>query len=480
MDINMEQESIKEIILFIENTQDYETFSDIFSNYGTVIKYNKDVVSYNNDNSIGICLLDDKLNKSNLISFRDKYKNIKILGVFDNDDYINYSNTLYVNAFINQGALNNSKEIKKIIKMLTVDLSETGLNILLDKKSKAFSLNITKEEIINSTIEKICSLVSNYKKLDQKTLLDIFGNIFKINKDDKEMIFSYGIDKDKIAFSVNIKNSLGLHTIEDLYNKILCGENTKNMSLPLKVSLLKSFQYFNISILNIERSGISFASSLSFLDDEIKTITLLGRNFKQKIDVIDNMENDIYEAANDKLDSFMKENAEVSSEEKDSIEKIISSKKDINLYTIDYNNLTIEEVLDLLKKNNEVLEKRFNDIINDYRVILNEKVKTEKISDVLGEEVKDLMKNRKEASTDAELKDSKRKLDDQIYKLYRDLGVQKAKSAKLVQHINLLKEKIVQSRIGQEKLKTELKEKNKRINLLEQQLQKMEKSLLDF
>lgn len=127
-----------------------------------------------------------------------------------------------------------------------------------------------------------------------------------------------------------------------------------------------------------------------------------------------------------------------------------------------------------------MLEKRFKEIIEDYKDVLSEKVKTEKISDVLGEEIKDLMKFRKEPTTDSELKDVKRKLDDQIYKLYRDMGVQKAKSAKLIQHINILKEKIVQSRIGQEKLRTELKEKNKRISLLEEQLQKMEKSLLDF
>lgn len=474
----MEQESIKEIILFIDSQQDYETFSEIFSNYGTVIKYNKESDNYDETNLIGICLLDDKLNRSNLINFRENYKNVKIIGIFDNDDYINYSNNIFINAFINQGLLEKTKEIKKIIKMLTVDLTETSLNIVLNKKSKAFSHIIKKEENLNTLIEKICNLVSNIKKLDQKILTDIFNNILKINKE--EIHFSYGVDKERLAFNINIKNSIGLHTIEDLYNKIFCFENTKNMSLPLKMALLKAFLYFNLSILNIERSGISFTFSLSLVEDESKSINLLGKNFNQKLSIITDMEDEIVDAETDNFDSFMKENTEITVDELGSIEKIIRDKKDLNLYTIDYNNLTIEEVLDLLKKNNEILEKRFYQIIEDYRAILNEKIKTEKISTVLGEEVKDLMKFRKEPTTDAELKDVKRKLDDQIYKLYRDMGVQKAKNSKLVQHINLLKEKIVQSRIGQEKLRTELKEKNKKINLLEQQLQKMEKSLLDF
>lgn len=344
----MEQESIKEIILFIENPQDFETFSDLFSNHGTVIKYSKDDATYNESNLIGFCLLDDKLNKSNLINFRDKYKNVKIIGVFDNDDYINYSSTIFTNSFINQNMIENTKEIKKVIKILTVDLTDTGLNLVLNKKSKAFSQLIGKEENLNILIEKICNLVSSVKNLEQKILFDIFYNIFKINKE--EILLSYGIDKEKIAFNVNIKNSIGLHTIEDLYKKVLCCENTKNMSLSLKVALLKAFQYFNVSILNIERSGINFTFSLSLIQDETKNINLIGKNFNQKLNIINDMEKEIEDAATDKLDSFMKQNTEVSNEEKDSIEQIINSKKDLNLYAIDYNNLTIEEVLDLLKK----------------------------------------------------------------------------------------------------------------------------------
>lgn len=473
----MEQESVKEIILFIDNAEDYETFSDIFSSYGTVIKYNPDNFTYDESRLIGVCLIDDKLNKSNLIKFREQYQNVKIIGVFDHDEFINASEHLFINSFINHQLLENTKEMKKIIKMLTVDLVDTSLNIVLNKKSKAFNLTITSVDNLNWVLDKICNLVQSIKKLSKSTLLDIFTNIYKINKDE-EMNFNYGIDKEKISFHINIKNAIGLNTIEDLYSKVMCTENTKALSLPLKTALSKSFSYFSNVILNIERSGINFTFSYYLTNDDSKNINLIGRNFNHKISKIKANSKNI--SASQKLDKYVNQEDVFNDEEKNNIEKIISAKKQIELLPIDFNNLTIDEVLELLKKNNLTLEAKFKQIIEDYRLVLEEKFKAEKISETLGEEVKDLMRHRKEPTTDAELKDVKRKLEEQIYKLYRDLGVQKAKGSKLVKHINLLKEKIVQSRIGQEKLRTELKEKNKKIHLLEEQLKKMEKSLLDF
>jgi len=358
------------------------------------------------------------------------------------------------------------------INLATLD---NTLGIILDKKSRAFSLNIKNENSIKELIDKISSLIQNIKKIDSKSLLEIFNNILKTNKNE-ELSFNYGIDKEKLVFNIIGKNLINLNSIEDLYKLVLLVENTKSLSLTLKNAILKATSVFNSVIINFGKTKINYTFIYYLNNNECKYFNFIGKNFSLKQE--ENKEKDI--SSSKKLDSYMKNDAEFNDQEKTSIEKIIKEKSNIMLHPIDYENLTIDEVLDLLKKNNEILEKKFKQTIDDYTTLLKDKIHIEKISDILGEEIKDLLKSRKEPSSDAELKDIKRKLEEKIYKLYRDLGIQKAKTAKLATHINLLKDKIVQSRISQDKLKTEIKEKNKKIELLEEQLRKMEKSLLEF
>jgi len=471
----MEQESIKEILLFIENEEDYETFSEILSTYASVTKPNKDLVLEEDENYLAFCILDEKLNKSNIINFRKKNPNIKFIGVYDQDNFLEFSSNIYINYFINHNLLENEKEMRKFFSNLNIPSLDNTLAFILEKKSKAFNLNIKNENTLKELVEKICSLVANIKKIDPKSLLEIFNNILKTNKNE-ELVFSYGIDREKLVFNIIGKNLINLNSIEDLYNLVLNVENTKTLSLTLKNAILKALNTFNTVLLNIGKTKINYTFSYYLNNFEGKYFVFTGKNFYLKIE--ENLDKTISNSK--KLDSYMKTDNEFNDQEKTSIDKIIKEKSNIMLHPVDYDNLTIDEVLDLLKKNNEILDKKFKQTIEDYKLLLKEKLHIEKISDILGEEIKDLLKSRKEPSTDAELKDIKRKLEDKIYKLYRELGVQKAKTAKLITHINLLKDKIVQSRINQDKLKTEIKEKNKKIELLEEQLRKMEKSLLEF
>ncbi|MBN1113903.1 MAG: hypothetical protein JXA66_01040 [Oligoflexia bacterium] len=493
----MNQKTKREILLLGAGESSLQGFADFLKDFYEVSVYASpkelaQAASY--ENSVIVSLMEGQYEQA-LKECRELCKQERIIGVYDGDfnNYINEAVKLNLNGLLSFNLTQDKTGFARMLNLMFRQNTAPLLNMIVSKNAKVLKARVGNIQALYPIISKISSFISQIRKISPETLLTVLTPIVNaVSAMNKEMELIYALEKNRLGFILNIKHIPNPRFPSEFYQSMYT-ETPPDME-PLKESVLNAFREADESVLLLKEHTMEyyFAFYLRAEHDLGKSFSLPGdythynkpskEETKQEetASLPDMSKGEI----KDDFESYLSETHDnivvVDIKKKEEAREELDVDLQITLPDIDYENQSPAQIIKKLEEQNKMLKDKVTELAKKFHEANLRMKKAEEVADVIGEEIKILMRQRKEPTTDQELKEIKSKLEQQMDGLYREIGVEKAKSKKLIKQLDLLKQELLAARMEKDKLSALIREKDREISELDSQLSLAIKSSSDF